>query len=668
MARRATRTAPTARRSRPPVLWWALGAVALVAVVAGGWWWAGSRSDPPVELRLDEFQVALREDRVATATVQDSTSTVEGELTDGREYTTVFPQAYGEELTRQLLRADVPAEVDNSEPTTFTDILFGIVPTVLIVGVFLWFVLRMQNGGRAAGFGRSRARTAEDVTVTFDDVAGADEATDELREVVEFLRDPERFARLGARVPAGVLLVGPPGTGKTLLARAVAGEAGVPFFSISGSDFVEMFVGVGASRVRDLFRQALAKAPAIVFIDEIDAVGRHRGTGVGGGHDEREQTLNQLLVQMDGFDAQQGVVLIAATNRIDVLDPALLRPGRFDRHVVVDPPDRAGRLAVLQVHTRGTPLDDDVDLEVVARRTPGATGADLAALVNEAAIAAARRGSDTVDEVDLRRATDRATSGTERPSRVLSEVERRVIAVHEAGHALVAHALPLADEVHRVSIVRRGAALGHTLILPPEDQHLHGRRELEDRMAVLLGGRAAEEVVVGEVTTGAADDILRVTHLARSMVVEYGMSPKLGPLHLSDGDAAPFLGRSSTRGPVVSPETAARVDEEVGRLVDEAAARAVALVESNRAVLDALVAALLEDETLEDDRLARLLGDVTGPDRRGGGRPDGRGTDPDGAVLTSGPGGGPPPDRPEPSDRDRPGDVAAPGDEQGASQ
>ena len=586
------------------------GVVAVVVAVAAIWWWIGSRGSDPVELRLDEFQAALVGDRVATATVQDSTSTVDGTLTDGQRFTTVFPQAYGEELTRQLLRADVPAEVDNSEPTSLSDLLFGIVPTVLIVGVFLWFVLRMQGGGRAAGFGRSRARTADDVPVTFDDVAGSDEATDELREVVEFLRDPERFARLGARVPAGVLLVGPPGTGKTLLARAVAGEAGVPFYSISGSDFVEMFVGVGASRVRDLFRQALAKAPAIVFIDEIDAVGRHRGTGVGGGHDEREQTLNQLLVQMDGFDAQQGVVLIAATNRIDVLDPALLRPGRFDRHVLVDAPDRAGRLAILQVHTRGTPVADDVDLDVVARRTPGATGADLAAIVNEAAISAARRGAEVVAAADFRRATDRATAGTERPSRVLSEGERRVIAVHEAGHALVAHALPLADEVHRVSIVRRGAALGHTLILPTEDQHLHGRRELQDRMAVLLGGRSAEEVVLGEVTTGAADDILRVSQLARSMVVEYGMSPKLGPVHLADGDDAPFLGRASTRSATLSPDTAARVDEEVGRLVDEAAARAVSVIESHRVVLDAVVEALLEYETLEGDALGRLLADA----------------------------------------------------------
>ncbi|MBM3661844.1 MAG: ATP-dependent zinc metalloprotease FtsH [Actinobacteria bacterium] len=488
-----------------------------------------------------------------------------------------------------------------------TDILLGVVPTVLIVGVFLWFVLRMQGGGKAAGFSRTRARVDGEVPVSFADVAGAEEATEELREVVEFLKDPERFSRLGARVPAGVLLVGPPGTGKTLLARAVAGEAEVPFYSISGSDFAEMYVGVGAARVRDLFRRALATAPSIVFIDEIDAVGRHRGTGVGGGHDEREQTLNQLLVQMDGFDAQSGVVLIAATNRLDVLDPALLRPGRFDRHVHVDPPDRAGRLAVLTVHTRSTPLAADVDLEAVARRTPGMTGADLAAVVNEAAIAAARRGATSIEAADLSRAVDRAMAGKERPSRVLSAAERKVIAVHEAGHALVAHVAPHTDEVHRVSIVARGAALGHTLLLPEEDRHLHSQPELESRLAVLLAGRAAEQAVFGQVTTGSADDIAQATRLARSMVTEFGMSEKLGPQRYLEAVDAPFLGRDAARPPTVSPETSAQVDAEVGRLVDDAEHRATTIIEANRDVLDSVVAALLESETLEDEALASLL-------------------------------------------------------------
>ncbi len=596
----------------------------VLAAVAGTWWWIAGRSEPPTELRLDEFQTALAEDRVATATIVDRSATLEGELVGGERYTVAYPEAFGEQLTRELLRAGVPAEVDNSEPTTWSDILLGVVPTVLIVGVFLWFVLRMQGGGKAAGFSRTKARVDGEVPVTFDDVAGADEATEELREVVEFLRDPDRFARLGARVPAGVLLVGPPGTGKTLLARAVAGEADVPFFSISGSDFVEMYVGVGASRVRDLFRQALARSPSIVFIDEIDAVGRHRGTGVGGGHDEREQTLNQLLVQMDGFAADSGVVLIAATNRLDVLDPALLRPGRFDRHVVVDPPDRAGRLAILGVHTRSTPLDPDVDLDAVARRTPGTTGADLASIVNEAAITAARRGSTTVARSDLARAVDRAVAGRERPSRVLSDSERRVIAVHEAGHALVAHVTPYTDEVHRISIVARGVALGHTLMLPTEDRHLHSRPELESRLAVLLGGRAAEQVVVGQVTTGAADDIAQATRLARSMVTEFGMSDQLGPQRILDGGDAPFLGRDAARPGSVSPETSAQVDAEVGRLVDEASERAVAIIEAHRAVLDRIVGALLEHETLEDDALASLLG-AAAPAAPGSDGGDGRG-------------------------------------------
>ncbi len=587
--------------------WWVLGVLAVLAAVAGGWWWVASRADAPTELRLDEFQAALAAGRIETATIVDRSSTVEGDLVGGGRYTTAFPAAFGEQLTRELLRSDVPAEVDNSEPATLTDILLGVVPTVLIVGVFLWFVLRMQGGGRAAGFSRTKARVDGEVPVTFADVAGAEEATEELREVVEFLRDPDRFARLGARIPAGVLLVGPPGTGKTLLARAVAGEADVPFFSISGSDFVEMYVGVGASRVRDLFRQALARAPSIVFVDEIDAVGRHRGTGVGGGHDEREQTLNQLLVQMDGFDADSGVVLVAATNRLDVLDPALLRPGRFDRHVVVDPPDRAGRSAILTVHTRSVPLDPDVDLDAVARRTPGATGADLASIVNEAAIAAARRGSSTVGRADLARAVDRAVAGVERPSRVLSDAERRVIAVHEAGHALVAHVAPHTDEVHRISIVARGVALGHTLVLPTEDRHLHSQPELESRLAVLLAGRAAEEVVLGQVTTGAADDISQATRLARSMVAEFGMSEKLGPQRLADGGDAPFLGRDAARIAGVSPETSAQVDAEVGRLVDEAQRRAVVIVERHRDVLDSVVEALLERETVEDEELASLL-------------------------------------------------------------
>ena len=584
----------------------AVAAAALVAVLV-------LRSgDEPTELRLDQFEARLDSGDVSTATIYNATSTVEGELTDGTTYRTTFPEAYGERLTAQLLDRDVEAEADNGEGTTAADLVLGILPTFLIIGVFIWFVMQMQGGGRAMKFGRAKARSSQDGEqgVTFADVAGSDEAVAELREVVEFLKDPRRFERLGARVPKGVLLVGPPGTGKTLLARAVAGEAGVPFFSISGSDFVEMFVGVGASRVRDLFRQALAKAPAIVFVDEVDAVGRHRGTGVGGGHDEREQTLNQLLVQMDGFDPGDGVVLIAATNRPDVLDPALLRPGRFDRQVLVDAPDLAGRIAILGVHTRNKPLDPSVDVSVLARRTPGMTGADLANVVNEAALLAARRGGATITSPDLTSAVDRVLAGPERHSRVMSEQERRTVAVHEAGHAIVSHALPHADDVHKISIVARGSALGYTVLLPDEDRQLHTRSELSDRLAVALGGRSAEEAVFGEITTGAADDIDRASRLARAMVTEFGMSDKLGPQRFSGTDGEPFLGRDHARSADHSDEVSARIDEEVSRLLDEAHDRARRILEEHRDVLDRLADALLDRETIAEEELDEFLAPV----------------------------------------------------------
>ncbi|HNH37221.1 MAG TPA: ATP-dependent zinc metalloprotease FtsH [Microthrixaceae bacterium] len=576
-------------------------------------WTTVLRPDPPQELRLDQFQDRLRDDRVRTATIVNSSSSVEGELTDGTEYRTVFPEAYGETLTRQLLARGVEAQADNSDGSLWSDIVFGLLPTFLIVGVFVWFVLNMQRGGKALTFGRARTAAGDRAgDVTFADVAGADEAVTELREVVEYLRDPERFARLGARIPKGVLLVGPPGTGKTLLARAVAGEAGVPFLSLSGSDFVEMFVGVGASRVRDLFRQAVDKAPAIVFVDEIDAVGRHRGAGLGGGHDEREQTLNQLLVEMDGFAQTDGVVLIAATNRPDILDPALLRPGRFDRQVVVDTPDIAGRTAVLEVHLRGKPVADDVDVAVLARRTPGFSGADLANLVNEGALLAARRGGDRIAAVDLTAAVERVLAGPER-SRILSEDERRVVAVHESGHAIVSHVLPHADEVHKVSIVSRGAALGYTVLLPEEDRHLHSRAQLSDQLAVALAGRAAEEAVFDQLTTGAIDDIQRATRLARAMVTEYGMSDKLGPRRLVSGDGEPFLGLDQGRPADHGAEVAARVDEEVSRLLDEAHERARRILEDHRPGLDRLASTLLERETVADAELADLLAAVGDP-------------------------------------------------------
>ncbi len=550
--------------------------IAFVVIVAVVGFLVLRSRDQPEELRLDELQQQLADGEVATATIYNESSSVEGELRDGTRYRTVFPEAYGETLTTELLDAGVDADADNGDRWTLTDILMSVLPTVAIIGVFIWFVTQMQGGGRAMKFGRAKARLAAgaDAPVTFDDVAGADEAVDELREIVGFLKDPERFARLGATIPRGVLLVGPPGTGKTLLARAVAGEAGVPFLTISGSDFVEMFVGVGASRVRDLFRQAASKAPAIVFVDEIDAVGRRRGTGVGGGHDEREQTLNQLLVEMDGFDAATGVILMAATNRADVLDPALLRPGRFDRQVLVDPPDRTGRAAILEVHGRGKVLDDDVDL-----------GA----------------------------AVERVLAGPERASRVLSGAERRTVAYHEVGHALVGHVLPNANEVHKISIVARGAALGYTVMLPEDDRRLHSRSELSDQLAMILAGRTAEEVVFGEITTGASDDIERATRLARAMVTEYGMSEKLGPQRFASRDGEPFLGREHGRSADHSDEVAARVDEEISRLLDEAHGRARRILEEHRDVLDRLAGALLERETLADDELDAMLAGVGAP-------------------------------------------------------
>jgi len=572
----------------------------------------GQLRPQPKEVPLDTFTKSVAAGRVATAEIQSTPSQVVGELTDGTKYVTAFPPAYAERLTTQLLRAEVDLSADNGANSTLTDLLVNLVPTVLVIGVFLWFAMQMQGGGRANRFGRAKARMAgQDDKVTFVDVAGADEAVMELGEIVEFLKDPSRFTQLGARIPKGVLLSGPPGTGKTLLARAVAGEADVPFLTISGSDFVEMFVGVGASRVRDLFKQAVSHAPAIIFVDEIDAVGRHRGTGVGGGHDEREQTLNQLLVEMDGFDATTGVILMAATNRPDILDPALLRPGRFDRQIVVDAPDVTGRVAILGVHARNKPLDSSVDLTVLARRTPGFTGADLSNVLNEGALLAARRGSTTIDQRDLTSAIDRVLAGPERHSRVLGEDERRVIAVHEAGHALVGHVLPHAEEVHKISIVARGSALGFTVMLPEEDRHLHTRSDLSDRLAMTLGGRTAEEVVFGEITTGAVDDIEQATRLARAMVTEFGMSDKLGPQRFTTRDGEPFLGREHASRADVSDDLAARIDDEVSRLLDEAHARARQIVETHRATLDALADALVERETLLDEDLAQLFAGIS---------------------------------------------------------
>ena len=500
-----------------------------------------------------------------------------------------------------------------TKENAWLSILISLLPILLIVGVLFFVMSQVQGGGnRVMSFGRSKAKLVSKDTpkTTFSDVAGADEAIEELQEIKEFLANPAKFQAIGAKIPKGVLLYGPPGTGKTLLARAVAGEAGVPFYSISGSDFVEMFVGVGASRVRDLFEQAKSNAPAIIFVDEIDAVGRHRGAGLGGGHDEREQTLNQLLVEMDGFDVKGGVILIAATNRPDILDPALLRPGRFDRQIAVGPPDVIGREAVLKVHAKGKPFAADVDLGIIARRTPGFTGADLANVINEAALLTARNNGRLITNEALEESIDRVIAGPERKTRAMSDKEKRVTAYHEAGHALTAWAMPNLDPVHKVTILPRGRSLGHTLVLPLEDRYQQTRAEILDQLVYALGGRAAEELVFHEPTTGASDDIEKATKLARAMITEYGMSPKLGAVKYGTGDAEPFMGRDYGHQRDYSEEIAADIDSEVRELIERAHDEAWEILMQYRDALDAMVLELIEHETLGKEDLQRILSAV----------------------------------------------------------
>jgi len=499
-------------------------------------------------------------------------------------------------------------------------VLLGWLPFIVIFLLFFVFMNQMQGGGsRVMNFGKSRAKliTKDTPKTTFADVAGADEAIEELEEIKEFLQTPAKFQAIGAKIPKGVLLYGPPGTGKTLLARAVAGEAGVPFYSISGSDFVEMFVGVGASRVRDLFEQAKANAPAIVFVDEIDAVGRHRGAGFGGGHDEREQTLNQLLVELDGFDTKGGVIVIAATNRPDILDPALLRPGRFDRQIVVAQPDLAGRKGILRVHARGKPFAPDVDLDIIAKRTPGFTGADLANVINEGALLTARGNQTQISMMSLEEAIDRVTAGPKRKSVLLSEKERKIIAYHEGGHALVGHAMPNADPVHKITIIPRGRALGYTAAAPSEDKFLVSRAEMMDQLAMLLGGRAAEEMVFHEPTTGAANDIEKASAIARGMVTEYGMSERLGARKFGTGDGEPFLGREMSHARDYSEEIASAIDDEVRRLIESAHDEAWDVLVQYRDVLDALVLQLMEHETLARTQVLEIFATVQKRPSRG---------------------------------------------------
>ncbi|MFJ1652071.1 ATP-dependent zinc metalloprotease FtsH [Streptomyces sp. NPDC088337] len=503
--------------------------------------------------------------------------------------------------------------VSPSKQSPFVGILLTLLPFVLIVVVFLFLMNQMQGGGsRVMNFGKSKAKliTKDTPKTTFADVAGADEAVEELHEIKEFLQEPAKFQAVGAKIPKGVLLYGPPGTGKTLLARAVAGEAGVPFYSISGSDFVEMFVGVGASRVRDLFEQAKANAPAIVFVDEIDAVGRHRGAGLGGGHDEREQTLNQLLVEMDGFDVKGGVILIAATNRPDILDPALLRPGRFDRQIAVDRPDMQGRLEILKVHQKGKPVAPDVDLSAVARRTPGFTGADLSNVLNEAALLTARSDKKLIDNHMLDEAIDRVVAGPQKRTRIMSDKEKKITAYHEGGHALVAAASPNSDPVHKITILSRGRALGYTMVLPDEDKYSTTRNEMLDQLAYMLGGRAAEELVFHDPTTGAANDIEKATTTARAMVTQYGMTERLGAIKFGGDNTEPFLGREMAHQRDYSEEVAALVDEEVKKLIENAHNEAWEILVENRDVLDNLVLALLEKETLGKEEIAEVFSQI----------------------------------------------------------
>src|SRR6202167_4254902 len=584
--------------------------IALLLVVLFNLFQPGVTHTSATQMAYSDFLTEVNTGRVRDVVIQGRT--VSGQLNDGRTFQTYTPEdpALVGRLTDKGVR--VIAKPEDNDVNPLLHLLLSWFPMLLLIGVWVFFMRQMQSGGgRAMGFGKSRARmlTEKQGRVTFEDVAGIDEAKSELQEIVEFLKDPQKFQRLGGKIPKGVLLVGPPGTGKTLLARAIAGEANVPFFTISGSDFVEMFVGVGASRVRDMFEQGKKNAPCIIFIDEIDAVGRHGGAGLGGGHDEREQTLNQLLVEMDGFEANEGVILIAAPNRPDVLDPALLRPGRFDRQVVVPNPDVVGREKILRVHTRKIPINDDVDPRIIARDTPGFSGADLANLVNEAALMAARKGKRSVTMAEFEQAKDKVMMGAERRSMVMTEDEKKLTAYHEGGHALVMLYVPGHEPLHKVTIIPRGRALGVTMFLPERDKYSQSKMELEAMMASLFGGRISEELIFGtdRVTTGAADDIRRATNLARRMVTEFGFTDKLGPLRYSENEEEVFLGHSVTQRKNVSDATAKVIDDEIRRIVDEGERTARGILTEHLDELHLLAKGLLEYETLSADEIRRLI-------------------------------------------------------------
>lgn len=567
----------------------------------------GEKDSKPADISYTSFMQHVQQDEIKQVTIVDNV--ISGKLKDGKEFSTVAPNDSKLVEKLEAKKVDIKAELP-PQPPWWMSILSSILPMLIIVG--LWFMLMNQGGaggGKVMNFGKSRARRydEEKLKITFKDVAGAEEAKQELEEVVEFLKHPQKYNDLGAKIPKGVLLYGPPGTGKTLLAKAVAGEAGVPFFSISGSDFVEMFVGVGASRVRDLFDQAKKSAPCIVFIDEIDAVGRQRGAGLGGGHDEREQTLNQLLVEMDGFSANEGIIMIAATNRPDILDPALLRPGRFDRQIVVDRPDIKGRTEILKVHVKGKPMGPDVNLDVIAQRTPGFTGADLSNLVNEAALLTARKDKKAINMPEMEEAAERVIMGPERKSRVISDKEKRLTAYHEGGHTIVGMLLEHTDPVHKVTIIPRGRAGGYTLSLPKEDKYYATRSEMLDELKVLLGGRVAEALVLKEISSGASNDLQRATQLARQMICEYGMSENIGPVTFGHRQDQVFLGRDIARDKDYSEEVAAEIDKEVRSFMEDAYAATEKLLSDNIDKLHVIAKALMEKETLEEEEINQLV-------------------------------------------------------------
>jgi cell division protease FtsH len=572
---------------------------------------SGSGTEAPPYNELIEPKTGLiAQEKIDEVSINTKDNTLDVKQTNGESFSTGYPPNTEQTLINELEKYEVVTKVHGSGSSSLLSLLTLVLPFVLFFGFWIFLMNQMQGGGsRVMNFGKSKAKrmSVDAPKITFRDVAGVDEAVQELEEIKEFLENPKKFQALGARIPKGVLLYGPPGTGKTLLARAVAGEAGVPFFSISGSDFVEMFVGVGASRVRDLFEQAKQNSPCIIFMDEIDAVGRHRGAGMGGGHDEREQTLNQLLVEMDGFEMKDNIILIAATNRPDILDPALLRPGRFDRQVVVDRPDRKGRKKILEVHTRGKPLGREIELDTLAGQTPGFTGADLANLINEAALLTARSGKREITMQELEEGIMRVIAGPEKKTRVMSEKERLVTAYHEVGHAIVGQLLENTDPVHKISIISRGQALGYTISLPTEDKFLTTRAELTDTMAMTLGGRAAEEIVFGEITTGASNDLEKVTETAKQMVMRFGMSERLGPRVFGHDRGQPFLGREFSAEPDYSDEIAREIDDEIRRIVESAHQTAKSLLNERREELERISKLLLERETIDSKQFVALL-------------------------------------------------------------